>query len=371
MAAPDALPQQGPDAIKRFLGNESTAAENDYNSGQIKPETYKQLFDKKDTLGKIGTIFGLLVGGAGAGITHTPNVALEMMDKEIQRDLEAQKTSASNRQNFLKLTQQNPEIQAQIKNLGANTAATNQTIAYTHMLNAGMHDLSQQIEKMPENTPQQIAAKNARRQAAQAMMQLGSQKLSDVISGASIMGPEAEGAQAPEAGGDKYGVKTILKPNATGGGTQFRPAMQKDYDEFNKQLTTAQQADKALQNLGPTFDALSKTTSYPGHLQDRTAKMLGGIPLVGGFLEKGIDNATNTDTTRQYQSSKTALLSDMVNAFKGTNVHGDEIQKVVDDNAPDYEDSPETLKKKRENIEGFIKRSVPTSMLKKYGYTKD
>lgn len=73
---------------------------------EIKPETYSSMFGKKDTLGKIGTIFGLLVSGAGSGLTHQPNALLEMMNKEIERDIEAQKKNRENAHNFLNLTYQ-------------------------------------------------------------------------------------------------------------------------------------------------------------------------------------------------------------------------------------------------------------------------
>lgn len=76
----------------------------DQMQGKISPKTYKDLYANKSTLGKIGTMFGLLLGGAGSGLTGQPNQLLEMMNKEIDRDLESQKTSAANKQNFLNLS---------------------------------------------------------------------------------------------------------------------------------------------------------------------------------------------------------------------------------------------------------------------------
>lgn len=76
----------------------------DLQNGHIKPKTYGDLFAEKSTLGKIGTIFGLMLAGAGSGLTHQPNALLSMMDKQIQNDLEAQKTDQTNRQNWWKLS---------------------------------------------------------------------------------------------------------------------------------------------------------------------------------------------------------------------------------------------------------------------------
>lgn len=76
----------------------------DLANGHIKPKTYQDLFNEKSTLGKVGTLFGLLVSGAGAGLTHQPNAVIAMMDKQIQNDLEAQKHNQGNKQNWYKLS---------------------------------------------------------------------------------------------------------------------------------------------------------------------------------------------------------------------------------------------------------------------------
>ena len=66
------------------LKRESDAWAQDLANGHIEPKTYHDLYAKKDTLGKIGTLFGLLVSGAGAGLSHQPNAVMELMNKEIK-----------------------------------------------------------------------------------------------------------------------------------------------------------------------------------------------------------------------------------------------------------------------------------------------
>lgn len=90
----------------------------DLATRQIKPESYQNLFANKSTLGKIGTFFGLLLSGAGSGLGHQPNALLDMMNKEIDRDLDAQKQNRGNAQNFLNLAYQHELQQAQIKRTG-------------------------------------------------------------------------------------------------------------------------------------------------------------------------------------------------------------------------------------------------------------
>jgi hypothetical protein len=45
-------------------------------------------------------IFGLMVSGAGSGLAHQTNAALDLINKELDRDLEAQKASNTNAQNW-------------------------------------------------------------------------------------------------------------------------------------------------------------------------------------------------------------------------------------------------------------------------------
>lgn len=96
----------------------------DITLGKITPETYQSLYAKQDTLGQIGTLFGLLVAGAGSGLTGQPNAVLHMMDKTLERDLDAQKSSNANAQNWYNLSLQHElQQQATIPQAQATTAA--------------------------------------------------------------------------------------------------------------------------------------------------------------------------------------------------------------------------------------------------------
>ena len=79
--------QQHAQNIYDTLNTEADAVAKDYGNGHITPKTYHDLFSKnadgsdRGTLSKIGMIFGLMLGGAGSGLTHQPNAALGMMNK--------------------------------------------------------------------------------------------------------------------------------------------------------------------------------------------------------------------------------------------------------------------------------------------------
>lgn len=144
-------------ATKQELSSENAAFEHDLNNGHITPETYSDLFAKKSTLGKIGSIFGLMLSGAGAGLTHQPNALLAMMQNEINNDLDAQKQSKANAQNFLRLNQQNKLNEAQVGLTGQQAGLTKveadskaYALAQSQMLQATYHNLVQNVNKMPE-----------------------------------------------------------------------------------------------------------------------------------------------------------------------------------------------------------------------------
>jgi len=63
------------------------------------------------------------MSGAGSGLAHQPDKYMGLINDQLNRDFEAQKQSAANQQNFLKLSQENELRKAQI---GQTKAETNQ-----------------------------------------------------------------------------------------------------------------------------------------------------------------------------------------------------------------------------------------------------
>lgn len=71
----------------------------DYASSKIDPNHY---WSSLSTGGKITSAIGLIIGGIGAGLTHGPNLALGVIDKAIDRDMDAQKMEIARKDNALK-----------------------------------------------------------------------------------------------------------------------------------------------------------------------------------------------------------------------------------------------------------------------------
>ena len=144
------------------------------------------------------------------------------------------------------------------------------------------------------------------------------------------------------------------------------PQVRANYPEAFKQYTKAQQADTILSQLHDVHQNLYKEAQAGGtsgylRRHDPSAS----VPVVGHALSLlGIQPATDTQNNRAYETNKTRIVSDIANALRGTNVGGEEINKIVDANTPEHGDSPERVAEKERAIRIFIKNSVEKSMLK-------
>lgn len=156
------------DVAKKELSEEDAAWQHDLTNGHITPQTYGSLFAKKDTLGKIGMIFGMILSGIGSGISGQPNALMALLDQQIKNDLEAQKTSKSNAQNFLKINQAHFYNEAQIQKMVQEGKLTQEqanamrvegnakAFALSNMQanRAALHSLTEKVAKMPMGSPQ-------------------------------------------------------------------------------------------------------------------------------------------------------------------------------------------------------------------------
>lgn len=139
------------------LTDENKAFQHDLANGHISPKTYSQWFEDKSLPGKLGTLFGMLVSGVGSGLTHQGNAVIDMMNKEIDRDYQAQVKSKDNAQNFYKLAQEHALAMGQAKNL-EQSAKEKAIINGATMHNiAALDSLAKNVATMPEGPRKQIA----------------------------------------------------------------------------------------------------------------------------------------------------------------------------------------------------------------------
>lgn len=117
--------------------------------GHIQPKTFHDLMADKSTFGKIGTIFSMMIAGLGAGLTHTNNGVFEMMQNQIDKDIEAQKASASNAQNLYKMNLDAVEQQARAHNLNIDTKTKAEVLTKMQMQAKALHDMATTVDKLP------------------------------------------------------------------------------------------------------------------------------------------------------------------------------------------------------------------------------
>jgi hypothetical protein len=66
----------------------------------------KAFWARKDTGAKLTSAFALILGGIGGALTKTPNAALQVIDRAIERDLEAQRANLDKQNNLIKMHMQ-------------------------------------------------------------------------------------------------------------------------------------------------------------------------------------------------------------------------------------------------------------------------
>lgn len=80
------------------LENERQSLISDINNQHIDPQHFVHSMDGAS---KIATAIGLIAGGIGGGITHTENPALQYLNAQIDRDINAQKANLGKSENLL------------------------------------------------------------------------------------------------------------------------------------------------------------------------------------------------------------------------------------------------------------------------------
>lgn len=92
------------EANSKSLLDERMKVMHDSLNDKIDP---KHWWDSKSTGGKIATAVGLFLGGVGAGMSGGPNVVLDLVNKQIDRDIDAQRANMGQKNNMMTaLTQQ-------------------------------------------------------------------------------------------------------------------------------------------------------------------------------------------------------------------------------------------------------------------------
>lgn len=305
------------------LKQENDAWQHDLVNGHITPMTYQSLFHDKSTLGKVGTLFGMLLSGAGSGLTGQPNAVMQMMNQTISNDLAAQQNSKTNAQNYLRLNQQDLMNKAQVQSLDAETATKAYALSRAQMNASLLHDLTQQVKTLPVGSEKW--------QQAQQMLGMLYNSTQDATF--NILDRGAAGAA----------YYKMLGLNGQGGsstpGAQGDPSEQAFQNKVN-----------AMRMLGPQGEARAKdmeSKHYPGIIGQASAPMESSDKeylQAGTGFQRQMDNFINW--TKNHSGSlnpsdiKTgqAMAADLQGAYRqathgGVYKEGEQnfISKLIDD----------------------------------------
>lgn len=271
------------------LNDETAKLQGDYNNGVITPKTYSDLFAKnsdgtpRGALGKIGMLFGLMVGGAGSGLAHQQNALLGMMDKEIDRDLEAQKHTKTNQYNALTLAenhykdevakhltqQQGALTAAQTAQINANLPLLANNLAKSNMELAVEQEALRKAGYTLPNTPIGQASRAAVGNMSSAIRAQQLQRNQRVAQQIEANGQQVQQQSQSSPMGDYI---TTPDDDATYKALGFlpekvMPSNQKDV--FTKQYLNAKNVEQKMPELEATFNEMRKKETLGGNLSER------------------------------------------------------------------------------------------------------
>lgn len=328
----------------------------------INPRAYQE---NMSTGSKIASGIGLFLGGLSVPYGGH-NYAYDFLNKQIDRDIDAQKTRAD----------QQKTVWGAYKDLyGDSNIATG--LAKVSMNDMLVHSVNQ------------AAAQLGTAQAIQKANELKSQKAIEnhqiLLDTSGRLGTLRTGGGAPGAGASNgkpnsnkeqgsWDDDHILAPNANqiANGLQFNKLAQPNLAGIMEQKQKADLADKALQTLKDAFPKVSDEAQGSNSIYARQhlGKFLGSFPFVGGPLKETVDTFTDVSpTVRKFESDKSTITGAIRGALQG-NVSDELLDSTVEANLPQKGDSPELLKKKYQNFRDFIKSHTRTDLLRQYGLSR-
>jgi hypothetical protein len=254
------------------------------DQSKMTPQTMNSLYASKDTPGKIGMALGMLLSGAGSGLAHQPNALLDILNKQMDRDLDAQKSSNQNSQNWFRLNQQNEMNKANIKHTNASTDVLAADATKGQMANAAYFQATDIAKNFPPEVRDQILN---RIHGEMEPWRQGVINQSATDTANKLRMVSLQGGQKFQDGVDVDGINHALTGmNLTKLGPGISP------QSFIDAKTGYQQTSRLNDDFKPAFDNLNTksaeqlgeaagvTTGAMSHL----AKALGSLPGAGGTV---------------------------------------------------------------------------------------
>lgn len=388
----------------------------------INPNAY---LESKSAGGRMATGLGLLLGGGAGGLGGGPNMALDFLNKQIDRNIAAQQARSD----------QQKTVWGAYQNLyGDQNISTN--LAKVSMNNMLVHQAEMTAAQLGTPTAQanllQLKAQKAQENNKLILDSAGSLRSTPNMphGGAAQSGEQTNESGEPQAsngGGGVFGSQSgnasiphdqskedyydshLLKPDAAGKIDNLQygtPAQRRDYPQALEQFTKQQQVEKQIKQIDDLFPKMKEEATLSGNIAGHVnphalgvagagiGALAGGIAAGAGTFGlgvpagvgvgtgigaaageglghgiKGMSQITGGQKEVQYQTDKAGLSKFIINALGG-NATGAEVDNIVEANTPSYMDNEKSYKKKLDNLRKFLLNKSETSLLDKYGATK-
>jgi hypothetical protein len=333
--------------------------------------------DNRSTGQAVAQGIGLFLAGFG-GQGH---VAMDFLNKQIDRNLQVQRDNADNQKNVWGAYHQL---------YGDQVIANNMTrVALNDQLLQKMEMYKAQLGTQTADAQYNLAQGALQKQNAQ-LLGVSAQRATDLQTGKAAPEPhegaaareqrEADSKLAPE-------LHSILKPGHEQAfrSLQYNQQANKHAPELEKEYTRAKQADVILKQLPEVFKKLASETNgamgYAGRKLNHLGAVAGGAlgSILGHGTAGGAAGAATGEAlmqgvtglspqNRSYDSDRSRIVGDIVSAIGGPGGVGVEgLDRAVEANLPESGDSPEVQHKKLTNIAMLIKNKANPPLLSTYG----
>lgn len=302
------------------------------------------------------TAIGLILGGLGGG--GTSNLALDFLNKEIDRDISAQKENRDNQKTVY----------------GAYQHLYDDENVSTALTKVSMNDrLMHQANMVAAQLGTQQAKANADALGSKLMIENEQQRNR---AAALLNGKEQRGQTGAQPQANN-GIYHILAPNAVKRSLGLSASGVFDQDKLKSQLTSAAQAEKVLN--GPKGDGRGGIRelveqmyedigrgSFTGGLEQRMKSGVGHVPYIGSSFEGAMNVVQQGEGYKDYTKNAQQIKSDLGSALAGI-VNPSDLDRMVDPNLPALNDTPEDVQRKIDSIVQTVMKAVKTDELQKAG----
>jgi len=303
------------------ITKQNTDLFNNVRNNVINPNHF---WENKSTGGKVMAGIALLLGGASSGLTGKSNPALDVIQKSIQDDIEAQKANQSQGVNLYKLGLE--------KYRDAQSAHQYATLQANALLQG-------QLSKIAAQTGNQTA----QFQAQQAIHQLGLQN-AELRSNLGLRqaAVNSMNAQPTNKGGIDLNKSRLL--------TMAGVIPKEEQTNVDKESDDYQKLSQTLDHTDQVFKQAADNANY-------TQRIANALPL-------GSHIPTTRDSTKDYQAITDAWLGNITKDTEGrvTPTDVDLMRKSL----PIAGDPPAVIQAKLNNIKDMIRQKYSFNTLKKY-----